>query len=391
MQTEISRALVNELQERFRERQARIVSLMRTLVETESPSGDFFGSRAVVDLLVGAAETARCVASIDRFDVPNFGQHLIIRAFQDYAPAGNILLVGHTDTVHPRGSLAERPWRLEDNRIYGPGIFDMKGNCALAVALLHALDDFDIQPRCGVILALMCDEEVGSVSGWPLLKEIAIKEKVQTALILEPPAAGGRVKTGRKGTGIYQMRIEGRAAHAGLEPEKGASAILELAKQIVRLHALNDAGSGIHVNVGVVHGGTRSNVVAAEAAAEIDVRFATAAQAKVVAESLLNTSPYDERVRVKMTGGINRPPLERTEQVVKLYEHARSIAQMLEFDLGEAQVGGASDGNFLAALGVPVLDGLGIDGDGAHATHENIMVDDIPRRGALLAGLILSL
>jgi glutamate carboxypeptidase len=391
MQTEISPALVSALQERFREQQTRIVSLMRTLVETESPSGDLVGSRAVVDLLAGAAGTARCVASVDRFDVPNFGQHLIIRAFQNYAPAGNILLVGHTDTVHPRGSLAERPWRLEDNHIYGPGIFDMKGNCALAVALLHALDDFDVRPRCGVILALMCDEEIGSLSGWPLLKEIAIKEKVQTALILEPPAPGGRVKTGRKGTGIYQMRVEGRAAHAGLEPEKGASAILELAKQIVRLHALNDAGSGIHVNVGVVHGGTRSNVVAAEAAADIDVRFATAAEAKVVEELLLNTSPYDERVSVNVTGGINRPPLERTEQVVKLYERAHAIAQMLGFELGEAQVGGASDGNFLAALGIPVLDGLGIDGDGAHATHEHILLDDIPRRGALIAGLIASL
>ncbi len=391
MQTEISPAVVSELQERFRERQPRIISLMQTLVETESPSGDASGSRAVVDLLVKAAETARCVDAIDRFDVPNFGQHLIIRAFQDHASAGNILLVGHTDTVHSRGSLASRPWRLEDNRIYGPGIFDMKGNCALAVALLHALDDFDVQPRCGVILALMCDEEVGSLSGWPLLKEIAFKEKVQTALILEPPAVGGRVKTGRKGTGIYQMRVEGRAAHAGLEPEKGASAILELAKQIVRLQALNDSGTGIHVNVGVVHGGTRSNVVAAEAAAELDVRFATAAEAKVVEESLLNTTPYDKRVRVKVTGGINRPPLERTEQVVKLYDLARSIAAMLEFDLGEAQVGGASDGNFLAAMGIPVLDGLGIDGDGAHATHEHIIVDDIPRRGALLAGLIASL
>ncbi|HEX9424785.1 MAG TPA: M20/M25/M40 family metallo-hydrolase [Pyrinomonadaceae bacterium] len=391
MQTKISRAVVSELQERFRERQPRIVSLMRTLVETESPSGDVSGSRAVVDLLAKAAETARCVAAIDRFDVPNFGQHLIIRAFQDRASAGNILLVGHTDTVHSRGSLASRPWRLEDNRIYGPGIFDMKGNCALAVALLHALDDFDVQPRCGVILALMCDEEVGSLSGWPLLKEIAVKEKVRTALILEPPAVGGRVKTGRKGTGIYQMKVEGRAAHAGLEPEKGASAILELAKQIVRLQALNDSGTGIHLNVGVVHGGTRSNVVAAEAAAELDVRFATAAEAKVVEESLLNTTPYDERVRVEVTGGINRPPLERTEQVVKLYDLARSIAAMLEFELGETQVGGASDGNFLAAMGIPVLDGLGIDGDGAHATHEHIIVDDIPRRGALLAGLIASL
>jgi glutamate carboxypeptidase len=349
------------------------------------------GSRAVVNLLADAAASARCVSSIERVDVPDFGEHLVIRAFQEKAEAGNILLVGHTDTVHPRGSAAERPWRLEENRIYGAGIFDMKANCALAVALLHAWDDFDVAPRCGVTIALMCDEEVGSVSGWPLLQDIAVAERVQTALILEPPAPGGRVKTGRKGTGIYQMSVEGRAAHAGLDSEKGASAIQELAKQTVRLHEFNSSGSGISVNVGVVHGGTRSNVVAAEASAEIDVRFSTAAEAKAIDEFLLSITPYDERVHVKVTGGINRPPLERNEKVLKLYELARGIAAMLDYELGETQVGGASDGNFLASIGIPVLDGLGIDGDGAHATHEHIIVDDIPRRGALLAALIAKL
>ncbi len=391
MQTEISTDLVRDLQDRFRERQPQIVSLIRALVETESPSGDVAGSRAVVNLLANAAGNARCVSSIDRVDVPDFGEHLVIRAFQERAESGNILLVGHTDTVHPRGSVAERPWRLEENRIYGPGIFDMKANCALAVALLHAWDDFDVAPRCGVTIALMCDEEVGSVSGWPLLQDIAVAERVQTALILEPPAPGGRVKTGRKGTGIYQMSVEGRAAHAGLDSEKGASAIQELAKQTVRLHEFNSSGSGISVNVGVVHGGTRSNVVAAEASAEIDVRFSTAAEAKAIDEFLLSITPYDERVHVKVTGGINRPPLERNEKVLKLYELARGIAAMLDYELGETQVGGASDGNFLASIGIPVLDGLGIDGDGAHATHEHIIVDDIPRRGALLAALIAKL
>ena len=391
MQNEISTALAQKLQNRFRERQDRIVSLIRALVETESPSGDEAGSRAVVDLLAEAAGGARCVTSVERVEVPSFGQHLVIRAFQERAAAGNILLVGHTDTVHPRGSIAERPLRSEGNRIYGPGIFDMKANCALAVALLHAWDDFDLFPRCGVILALVCDEEIGSASGWPLLKQIALTEKVKQALILEPPAPGGLVKTGRKGTGIYHMRVEGRAAHAGLDPEKGASAILELAKQTVRLQEFNRPGNGIRVNVGVVRGGTRSNVVAAAAEAEIDVRFSTVAEAKAVDESILRSTPYDARVRLEVTGGINRPPLERTDDVIKLYELARSIAAMLDFDLGETQVGGASDGNFLASMGIPVLDGLGIDGDGAHATHEHIIVDDIPRRGALLAGLIASL
>lgn len=391
MHIEISATLARQIQKRFQEQQSRLVTLTRALVEAESPSGDEAGSREVVNLLVEAAAGARCITSIDRVDVPNFGQHLIIRAFQDKAAAGNILLVGHTDTVHPRGSVAERPWRIDGNRIYGPGIFDMKANCALAVALLHVCDDFDLKPNFGITLALMCDEEVGSASGWPLLKEIAQQGRVQYALILEPPAAGGRVKTGRKGTGIFRMSVEGQAAHAGLEPEKGASAILELAKQIVRLHELNNSKNGVNVNAGVIQGGTRSNVVAAEASAEIDVRFSTAADGKVVEEALLTTKAHDPRVRVKVTGGINRPPLERTEQVIQLYELAHSIAGLLDYELGESQVGGASDGNFIAAMGIPVLDGLGIDGDGAHATHEHIIVDDMPRRGALLAGLIAAL
>ena len=188
---------------------------------------------------------------------------------------------------------------------------------------------------------------------------------------------------------MFTMRTEGRAAHAGLDPGKGASAILELAKQIERLHALNDSG-GISVNVGVVRGGTRSNVVAAEATAEIDVRFSTKRESEKILTALLESQPFDERVRVRVTGGINRPPLERTPEVVKLFEQAREIAVALGFELGEAQVGGASDGNFLAAMGIPVLDGLGVDGDGAHAVHEHILSSAIPRRGALLAGLIAS-
>lgn len=391
MPSAISNLLAKQLQERFRELQPQVVSLTRALVEAESPSGDERGSRAVVDLLVKAAEGSSCVNSIDRVDVREFGQHLVIRAFHDRAAAGTILIAGHTDTVHPRGSTAERPWRLKDNRIYGPGIFDMKAGCALAISLLHACDDFKIVPRYGVTVALTCDEEVGSASGWPLLKNIAQTERVKTALILEPPAPGGRVKTGRKGTGIFEMKVEGRAAHSGLDPEKGVSAILELAKQIERLHAMNNSGSGITVNVGVIHGGTRSNVVAAEASAEIDVRFSTAGEAREVEETLLGSRPFDERVRLTVNGGINRPPLERSEAVIELYCLARKIAQSLDFELGEEQVGGASDGNFLASMGIPVLDGLGIDGDGAHAPHEHILVDAIPCRGALLVGLIASL
>ncbi|MGH9967437.1 MAG: M20 family metallopeptidase [Pyrinomonadaceae bacterium] len=391
MAQQISSSLAREIQDRFRNREAEIVSLTRALVEAESPSGDEPGSRAVVELLARAAGEAGCVADIERVDVAGFGQHLVIRAFPDQSESGTILIVGHTDTVHSRGSVKERPWRAEGNRLYGPGIFDMKANCALAIGALHACADLNIQPRYGVTLALTCDEEIGSFSGWPLIEKLARRGQTKCGFVLEPPAAGGSVKTARKGTGIFTMKVEGRAAHAGLDPEKGANAILELARQIERLHAMNNSGGGITVNVGVVHGGTRSNVVAAEAHAEIDVRFSSAAELHEVEQALLNSKPFDERVRVTVTGGINRPPLERTEKVVELYELARGIATTIGFELREAQVGGASDGNFLAAMGIPVLDGLGIDGDGAHATHEHIVADDIPRRGALLTGLIASL
>jgi glutamate carboxypeptidase len=380
-----ARAIFNALHER----QAKIEAFIRSLVEVESPSGDVDGSRGVVDLLVEAAGRLECVDSVERFDVPDFGQHLVIKAFQKQS-AGQILLVGHTDTVHSLGSLSQRPWRVADGRIYGPGIFDMKANCALAIEVLRTLTELKTAPEPGVTIALTCDEEVGSMSGWPLLEQVAKSEATRCAFVMEPPASGGRVKTSRKGTGIFAIKVEGKAAHAGLEPEKGASAILELARQTQQLHALNLSGSGITLNVGVVHGGTRSNVVAAEAQGEIDVRFSTEAESAEIERILSNLKPIDERTKVFVSGGINRPPLERTPAVVKLFEKARAIAADLDFELGEAQVGGASDGNFLAAMGIPVLDGLGISGDGAHAVHEHIEVDDIARRGALIGGLLLA-
>jgi len=385
----ISKPLANQILERLQTRQSEIESFIRALVEIESPSGDENGSRAVVDLLSDAAQELECVASVERVDVPGFGQHLIIRAFQ-HESSGQILLVGHTDTVHSRGSLAQRPWRRDNERAYGPGVFDMKANCALVIEVLRTLTELNLKPRFGVTVALTCDEEVGSASGWPLLERVAKQQTTSYAFVMEPPAPGGRVKTGRKGTGIYAIKVEGKAAHAGLEPEKGASAILELARQTERLHALNLSGTGITLNVGVIHGGTRSNVVAAHAEGEIDVRFSTEAESQEIDRILSSLEPVDERTKVFVSGGINRPPLERTPAVIELFETAQSVAAHLGFELGEAQVGGASDGNFLAAMGIPVLDGLGISGDGAHAVHEHIEVDDISRRGALIAGLLLS-
>ena len=386
----ISSSLANQILGRFETKQSEIESFIRALVEVESPSGDLAGSRAVVDLLATAAGNLACVDAVERVDVPEFGQHLVVKAFQQQHSAGQILLVGHTDTVHSLGSLAERPWRREGNKIYGPGIFDMKANAALAIEILRTLSELNLKPQCGVSLVLTCDEEVGSTSGWPLIERVAKEQRTNYAFVLEPPASGGRVKTGRKGTGMYAIKVEGKAAHAGLEPGKGASAILELARQTERLHALNLAGSGITLNVGVVHGGTRSNVVAAYAEGEIDVRFSTEAESREIERILATLEPVDERTKVFVSGGINRPPLERTAAVVELFAKARGIAAALGFELGEAQVGGASDGNFIAAMGIPVLDGLGINGDGAHAVHEHIEADDIARRGALITGLLLS-
>jgi glutamate carboxypeptidase len=266
----------------------------------------------------------------------------------------------------------------------------MKASFAVSIEVLRMMSEMEIVPSRAVTIALTCDEELGSATGWPLLERVAKSHHTSLALVLEPPAADGRVKTGRKGTGIFAIKVHGKAAHAGLEPEKGASAILELARQTERIHSLNNSNSGITTNVGVMRGGTRSNVVAAEAEAEIDVRFSTEAESREVERFLTNLQPIDARTKVFVSGGINRPPMERTSAVIEMFERARNIGAMFDYEVGEAQVGGASDGNFLAALGIPVLDGLGIKGDGAHAIHEHIELDDIPRRGALLAGLISS-
>jgi len=385
----ISNESIQQINRVLSARQAEMEALIQKLVELESPSGDESGSRAVVEVLVSRAERLNCVTAIEKVNVEAFGQHLLIKAF-DHDKPGQILVIGHTDTVHRRGSIEQRPWRREAGKIFGPGIFDMKANCVLALEVLRALDELKFKPQVGVSLVLTCDEEVGSASGWPFIEHTARAKATAFAMVLEPPAAAGRVKTGRKGTGIFSLKVEGKAAHAGLEPEKGASAILELARQTERIHSINKAGTGISVNVGVVSGGTRSNVVAAEAQAEIDVRFSNDREAEEIEQFFRTLSPIDERTKVFVSGGINRPPLERTSAVIALFEKARSIASAVDFELGEAQVGGASDGNFLAALGIPVLDGLGVIGDGAHADHEHILAADLPIRGTLIAGLIAS-
>ncbi|HJQ23480.1 MAG TPA: M20 family metallopeptidase [Blastocatellia bacterium] len=377
-------------------RQDQIVKAICQLVEIESPSGDAHGSRAAVALLEKAARSIPSVNSVERIASPDYGEHLLIRAFCGDASGvaakgdGATLLLGHTDTVHPRGTLnAPHGLRAEGDRLYGPGVFDMKAACVLAVEVLRCLTALALHPQRPVTLLLTCDEETGSATGRPLV-EREMRRAAQV-LVLEPPAPGGCVKTARKGVGAWTVAAHGIASHAGLTPEAGASAILELARQAEWLHSLNDPQRGPSFNVGTMRGGTQGNVVAAYAEMQVDVRFSTMAEARYVEDLMSALRPFDGRVRLTIKGGINRAPLERTAGVVKLFHHAREIAARLGFDLEERAVGGASDGNFAAALGVPVLDGLGVDGDGAHAAHEHIRVSDIVRRAALLAGLVATL
>jgi len=389
MPNQMTKETLVALREHFVARQHELLALTCALVETESPSGDKDGSSAVVSLLASAAGSIAAVNSVERITSEDFGEHVRIRAFGGENEAAPIVILGHTDTVHPRGAVKERPWRAEGNRIYGPGIFDMKANLAMALEALRACEATEACPQSPVTILLTCDEESGSPSGRPLIEAEA--KNARAVLVLEPSAPGGRVKTARKGTGMFTIKVHGRAAHAGLEPEKGVSAVLELARQTIRLHNLNNPATGTTVMVTVAHGGTHSNVVPDEAEAEIDVRFSSAVEAGRIENAIVNLKPFDERAQLAIGGGINRPPLERTALVASLYERARELASLLDFELGEASVGGASDGNFVGALGVPVLDGLGIEGDGAHAAHEHITVDNIARQGAVLSGLIATL
>lgn len=372
------------LLEYFRAGQPDILDSIRAIVEIESPSYNVAGSEATVDFLENAARNISPDFKIERITAKNYGEHLIIRAFPSAEKP--ILLLGHTDTVHPIGSREKNPTRVENGKFYGGGIFDMKANCVLILEVLGAFVEFNLKPPRPITILLSCDEEIGSLTGRALVEREAGKSKF--CLVCEPSAMG-KVKTGRKGTANYTLKTRGIPAHAGLEPEKGASAILEIARQIERLHALDNLENGTTVNVCLINGGTASNVIPENAHCSIDVRFSSMAEAMRIEREIKNLKSYDERVALEVSGEINRPPMERTAAVVNLYEKARAIAAGFDYELGETQVGGASDGNFVAALGVPALDGLGIAGGGAHTLEEFIFVDDIPNRATLLANLIL--
>lgn len=375
---------MEQLQAFFDDRLERIIRRMQQLIEIESPSRDEAGSRMVAVWLEGEIRRISDDFKVERTPVEGFGEHVVIRAFEgDEKP---VLLLGHTDTVHPRGTKEDNPTRIEGGRLYGCGSFDMKANIVVMLEVLRALKEFGLTPPRPITIVLSCDEEIGSHSGREIVEREA--RNAEYALVCEP-SADGKAKTGRKGTGMFTIKAHGIPAHAGLEPEKGASSILELAVQIQKLHALNNPEKGTTVNVCTISGGTTSNVIPAEAECEVDVRFSSMKEAERIDKAISGLKAHDNRVRLEIIGEINRPPMERSKAVLKLYERARRTALKFDYELGETTVGGASDGNFIAALGVPVLDGLGVLGSGAHTLEEYIVVDDIPKRALLLTRLIL--
>ena len=370
----------------FRALQASILDSIRVLVERETTSREEARLNEIAGFV--ASQLSDLGGQIELTPQPGYGTHLRARFdFGHDLSEEQVLVIGHLDTVWPVGTLDRMPFRLTpEGAAHGPGVFDMKSGIAIAVRALNAIRTLGLQTKRPVTLLLTCDEEIGSKTSRSLVEEEA--KRSAAALVLEPPITGGMVKTGRKGIGVFGVRAIGRAAHAGLDPRKGINANVELAHQVLRLAEMNDHERGVTVSVGVMNGGTTINVVPAEASAKVDVRFWTPEDGERIVSEIRSLQPVLAEAQLEITGGINRPPMPRSEKNIALYEHARDLAAELGFELNDAVVGGGSDGNFTAALGVPTLDGLGVDGAGAHADHEHIIVSDIPRRAALLTRLM---
>jgi len=368
----------------FESRQEAMVQTIRSFVEIESPSDDKQASDRMGAFLAGTFEAIGGQAQLHAAE--HFGNNLQVD-FLSSDTSKPVLLLGHFDTVYPMGTLAKMPCRVESGRLHGPGVLDMKSGVALMLYAVEALKAWHGTLPRPVTVFLVSDEEVGSSSSRKITEELA--RKSAAVLVLEP-AAGlrGAVKTARKGVGDYTLTVHGVAAHAGLDPGKGHSAIVELARQITAVSKFNNLKQGVSVNPGVIRGGTRTNVIAAEATVEIDVRIKSAKQAAGLDRKMHALKPFDERCKLAIEGGINRMPMERTAGVAALYKKAQLIAELIDWKLEEAAVGGGSDGNFTAGIGIPTLDGMGGVGEGAHAVHEHIIVSELPRRALLLAGMI---
>lgn len=371
---------------RSRAEEPWLLDTLETLVRLESPSTD----KAAVDRCGDeiAARLTALGARVERLEEPRRGNHVRAELFANPG-APRVMLLGHFDTVWDVGQIARMPYREEDGRVHGPGVFDMKGGIAVAMQAVRLITLLGVARPPNVVMLWTTDEEIGSGTSRAVIEREA--RESQAVLVLEPSLAGGAAKTSRKGCGDFELTVRGVSAHAGIEPGKGASAIHELAHQIAALEALQDLERGVSVNIGVVRGGTRTNVVAEEAHASIDLRACTMADAARLEAAVRSLTPRLRGTTLELQGGFDRPPLERSPQVVRLYQQARAVAEELGVDLQEGATGGGSDGNFTAAIGVPTLDGLGPQGDGAHAKHEHVLRADLVWRAAFLALLIVRL
>jgi glutamate carboxypeptidase len=368
-----------------RRKQTALLRDIQSLVRAESPSDD----KAAVDAC-GALVAGRAAALGGRVKLHRqraFGDVIEVR-FGARRKNGDrrILLLGHIDTVWPVGTLKAMPCRMGDGRLWGPGTLDMKAGVAMALTAIEMLAEADVLDR-EIILLLNSEEEIGSPVSRSITERLA--QDCSSVLVLEP-AQGLACKTARKGTGNWRVDIKGVAAHAGVDFEKGASALRELGHVIEKVSGWTDLARGLTVSVGLAGGGSKTNVIPAGAWAEVDVRIARKADGPRVERKFASLKSADRRCSLSVTGGINRPPMERSRGTVALYREARALAGELGFTLEEASTGGASDGNFTAALGVPTLDGLGAVGEGAHATHESILLEHLAPRTALLAGMLAS-
>ena len=363
--------------------QEALLSSIRELVEIESPSDNKPATDRIGQLLAEKFAAVGGRARIHR--ATDFGDNLQID-FPGRQKISPVLLLGHFDTVYPLGTLPTMPCRVVDGRMYGPGVLDMKSGIAIMLHAIQALQTWNGALPRPVSVFLVSDEEVGSYSSRAITEALA--RESAAVFVLEPAGPRGAVKTARKGVGEYTLRVQGVAAHAGLDPGKGHSAIVELARQITALWKLNDLRRGLSVNPGVIRGGTRTNVIAAEATVEIDVRIKKAQQARPLDRKIRSLKAFDKRCKLSIEGGVNRLPMERTAGVAALYKKARALAAQIDWELEEASVGGGSDGNFTACIGIPTLDGMGGFGEGAHAVHEHIVISELPRRALLLAGMI---
>jgi len=368
-----------------RDEQPQLLRFLRTLVECESPSHEKAAVDACLDLL---EERLLWLDGRMKQHSRKATGNLLEARFGPRKTAKNsvrrVLLLGHADTVWPLGTLKAMPWREQDGKIFGPGVLDMKAGLAMAVTAIELLLETGLAAT-EIVLLISGDEETGSHSSRAIIEKTA--SECDAVLVLEP-AQGPALKTARKGVGHFHLKVEGVAAHAGVDFTRGHSAILELARQIERLSTWSDEKRGITVNAGVLRGGTASNVVAAEASAEIDLRIVKASDGTRMEKRFRALKPFDRHCKLTIEGEINRPPMERKRGTVRLYQQARTLAAEMGLALQEASTGGGSDGNFTAALGVPTLDGLGGVGEGAHAAHEQIVAAELAPRTALLAALI---